>query len=133
MTTDRRYDGPGADALFASGLEEGIIRLPECRKCGRAHLPPRLVCPYCGGTQLQQIEASGKGAIYSVTVIERPPEKGGSHNVVLVDLEEGPRIMSRVDSHPPQQIYIGMAVQAAIVRENDSAVLVFRPIEGIAE
>lgn len=129
MTTDLRFDGPGADALFMIGLREGEIRLPQCSSCGRAHLPPRLVCPYCGGTRLEQVKASGNGTVYSVTWVERPLDKGGRYNVVLVDLDEGPRIMSRIDSQAPEQICIGMAVRAAVAQEGDSAVAFFRPIE----
>ena len=47
--------------------------------------------------------------------MRRKAEAGGDYNVALVDLAEGPRLMSRVDGVPPEQVRIGMAVQARVI------------------
>ena len=55
------------------------------------------------------------------------PEQGPSYNVALVDLEEGPRMMSRVEIIAPEAVAIGMPVTAVIDRSGDDPVVVFHP------
>ena len=57
---------------------------------------------------------SGGGTVYSTTVVRRKSADGGDYNVCLVDLAEGPRMMSRVVNVPPAEVKIGMAVRARI-------------------
>jgi uncharacterized OB-fold protein len=64
--------------------------------------------------------------VYSTTVIRQKPPTP-SYNLALVDLAEGPRMMSRVEGVPPEQVRIGMRVSAKIIRENDVPLLVFEP------
>src|SRR3546814_18929071 len=84
-----------------------------------------MVCPHCGSGQLDWITPSGKGTVYSTTVVRRKPEHGGAYNVALVDLEEGVRMMSRVDGIAPDAVAIGMAVQASVVDAGDGKLVVF--------
>lgn len=85
-----------------------------------AIFPPRVLA------DSEWIEASGRGTIYSVTLIpQKPPAP--MRNVVLVDLAEGARMMSRVEEIAPEDIRIGMAVQAAIVEEGEGPLIIFRP------
>jgi hypothetical protein len=65
--------------------------------------------------------------VYSTTVIRQKPPTP-SYNIALVDLAEGPRMMSRVEGIPPEQVRIGMRVSAKIIRENDVPLLVFEPV-----
>src|SRR3546814_7529570 len=58
---------------------------------------PRAICPHSGSTNLEWRDASGRGTVYSTTVVRRKPDRGGNYNVALLDLEAGPRMMSRVD------------------------------------
>ena len=71
--------------------------------------------------------ASGKGTVYSVTTISpKPPAE--PYSVVLVDLAEGPRMMSRIEGLPAAEVAIGMAVQARIDRQEDGEpILLFVP------
>lgn len=85
---------------------------------------PRVIEPRTGATDLEWVPASGTGTVYSVTVIRKRTLEE-SYNVVLVDLDEGPRMMSRVDGMPFEQIKIGMRVQARIVHESDQPLVVF--------
>ena len=52
-------------------------------------------------------------------------EAGGDLNVSLIDLDEGPRLMSRVANLPPDQVRIGLRVRARIAKDQDQSVLVF--------
>jgi uncharacterized OB-fold protein len=94
---------------------------------GRHFYPPRVIAPTPGGDALEWVEASGKGTVYSVTMISpKPPAE--PYNVVLVDLEEGPRMMSRVEGLAAAEAKIGMPVQARIDKQEDGEpILLFVP------
>jgi len=110
------------EAHWRAALAEGRFLLQRDPADGTFHFPPRLAAKH-GGT-LEWVEASGRGTIYSVTEIRRrPPEP--SYAVVLVDLAEGPRLMSRVDGIAAEEVAIGMPVRAAIAQENEGPLLVF--------
>ena len=111
----RPFAGPGPDAQFAAALAQGRFRIQHCAACGQHVFYPRALCPYCGSAQLGWVKASGAAQVYSSTTVRRKAEVGGDYNVALVDLAEGPRLMSRVDGVPPEQVRIGMAVQARVI------------------
>ncbi len=73
-----------------------------------------MVCPHCGGDRLDWVAPSGRGTVYSTTVVRRKPADGGDYNICLVDLAEGPRMMSRVSGLAPEQVKIGMPVSARV-------------------
>jgi uncharacterized OB-fold protein len=68
------------------------------------------------------VESAGRGAVYSTTVVHRPGED--PYNVCLVDLDEGVRVMGRVEGLPPADVTIGLRVQATI---GDDGVAVYTP------
>ena len=73
-------------------------------------------------------DATGRGTVYAVTVVNRRAEDGGPYNVVLVDLAEGPRLMSRVENMDNDNVVIGLSVQARIATdEENGAHIVFDP------
>ena len=63
----------------------------------------------------------------SSTEARRKPDAGGDYNVALVDLDEGVRMMSRVDGVPPTEVKIGMRVKAKVVKVNDAGLVIFEP------
>lgn len=98
--------------------------LLRSRASGRQFFYPRVAEPGSGNTDLEWVEACGRGTVYSVTIVRaRPPAP--SYNVVLVDLEEGPRLMARVDGVALDEVHIGMAVMARIVTEDGLSFPVF--------
>ena len=86
-----------------------------------------LVCPDCGGAALSWVIPSGRGTVYSTTIIRRKPEKGGDYNIAVVELAEGPRLMTRIENVAPEQVRIGMEVSARITGSGENALLVFVP------
>jgi hypothetical protein len=82
--------------------------------------------PLTGSTNLEWVEASGRGTVYSTTVVRQKPPTP-SYNVALIDLAEGPRMMSRVEGIAPEDVRIGMPVKARIVREGEQPVVIFEP------
>ncbi len=129
MTDD---DKPlGIDARFQRYLDEGRFMIQRSRKTGRAFFYPRLAEPGTGDADLEWFAPSGRGTVYSTTVV-RVKAPGESYNVALVDLAEGPRVTSRVIGIPPADVSIGMAVQAKIEQVDGKALLVFAPEGGAA-
>ncbi|HEY8855881.1 MAG TPA: Zn-ribbon domain-containing OB-fold protein [Rugosibacter sp.] len=125
------FIGSGPDAVFAAALAEGRFILQQCDDCKKHVFYPRVLCPHCGSPSLTWQPASGRGTVYSTTVVRRKIEQGGDYNVALVDLNEGPRMMSRVDGISPHEVTIGMAVRAQIIDEpKKGKLLVFTPVQG---
>jgi hypothetical protein len=114
-------------SFWRAQLQTGRLMLQQCTACARYVFYPRVLCPHCGCETLHWDEASGGGTVYSTTTVSRRAEHGGNYNVVLVDLDEGVRLMSRVDGIAPENVRIGQRVQAAISGTGDEALLVFKP------
>jgi uncharacterized OB-fold protein len=107
-------------------LAAGRFMLLRSRSSGAFMHPPRVAEPRSGATDLEWVEASGRGTVHSTTVVrQRPP--AADYNVALIDLAEGPRMMSRVAGIAPMDVRIGMPVRARIVVEDDAPLVVFEP------
>lgn len=117
----------GPFARWHANLADGRIELQRCAACGHVPFPPRRVCPACGCADLPWHPASRHGTVHAFTIVARPVEQGGPYNVVLVDLEEGPRLMSRVEGVPDDALHIGLKVTAEIVNRDGLQLLVVRP------
>jgi uncharacterized OB-fold protein len=81
----------------------------RCEDCRAAIHPRRVLCPACGSRRLADETSAGRGVVYSTTTVYR---REGVHNVALVDLDEGFRVMSAVVRIAPDDVRIGMAVRA---------------------
>lgn len=117
----------GAEARFRKALDGGRFLIQRCGHCGKHVFYPREVCPHCSAADLDLVAPIGTGTVYSSTVVRRKPESGGDYNVALVDLDEGVRLMSRVDGIPPTEVKIGMRVRARVVVSNGAGLVVFEP------
>ncbi len=107
-------------------LAEGRFMIQKSRSTGRCFFHPRVAEPLSGADDLEWVEASGAGAVHAVTVV-RKKDPAESYNVALVDLKEGPRLMTRIDGIDNDAIRIGMPVRALIRQEGDRPILVFAP------
>ncbi len=85
---------------FWEGCRKGQLMLQYCTECQRYQFYPRLYCMQCGSNALRWVEASGHGVIYSYTIIHqnKSPEfvNDTPYNVAIVQLQEGPRLLSNV-------------------------------------
>jgi uncharacterized OB-fold protein len=95
---------------------------------GSVIFPPRLAAPGSGAQDLDWIEASGAGRVYTLSWIQRRPP-AEPYNVALIDLDEGVRLMSRVEGVTPETLRIGQRVAAFIDRSSEEPLLLFRPVE----
>ena len=114
------------DHDYQAFLKQGRFMIQRSASGGQHVFYPRSVAPGTGAEDLEWVEASGRGIVYSTTVVRvKPP--AASYNVALIELEEGPRLMSRVENTAPDAVKIGMPVRARIAQENDLAFVVFDP------
>lgn len=103
----------------AVGREE--LRLQRCTACGAWRMPPGPMCPTCRSAESEWVPASGRGTIHSwVTYMESPhPAFEAPYVVVLVELEEGVRIVSNPAGIEPGDLYIGMPVEITYEQVDD--------------
>jgi len=125
---------PDADsAPYWSAAHDGRLVIQRCDRCGSHQLYPRDRCLACRGP-VQWVEASGRGTVYSFTVIRqnyaRPFRDWIPYVVALVDLEEGPRLMTNIVGCEPDAVRVGLAVRATFeVVSDDAGIALFVPVE----
>jgi uncharacterized protein len=101
-----RVARPGAE--YGERLAAGEVPYQRCAVCGQAVFSPRVLCTNCGSTQLGWERSSGRGTVYSATTVYL---RGvDAYTVALVDLDEGVRVMTRIDDAIPGEPPIGRAV-----------------------
>jgi|SRR5208282_6133293 len=120
----------GPEESYRRKLAAGQFELQRCGACHKHIFYPRFLCPHCGSSYLTWVAASGEGTVYSTTVTRRKAESGGDFNVAIIELKEGPRLMSRIEGLAADRIKIGLAVRVRIAREHDQVFPVFDPIDG---
>ncbi len=129
MTAPDQTDGvsQGVEAQYHQALDDGRFLIQHCAGCDRAVFYPRMICPHCGADKLGWVTPDGRGTVYSTTVVRRKPDAGGDYNVALIDLQEGVRLMSRVDGVAPDAVRIGMGVRAQVIQQDGRGLVVFVP------
>lgn len=122
----------GVQAFHQRELDAGRFLLQRCGGCGRHVYYPRESCPYCGGTALEWKAPGGLGTVHAVTTVRRKPADGGDLNVSLVDLDEGVRLMSRIENLAPEAVRIGQRVRARVQVKDGRSLVLFEAVEGAA-
>jgi uncharacterized OB-fold protein len=112
----------GPEAEYRAHLEAGRFMIQRSRSTGRHVFYPRVAVPGTGERDLEWVAASGGGTVYAITV-NRTRE--GAYNVALIDLDEGPRMMSRVEG--VETLPIAARVRARIIQEDGAPLVVFDP------
>ena len=125
ITSDNRF--------FWDGLRERKLRIQRCSACHRLQHPPAPMCPHCHCFEMGAIEASGRGTIHSFVVAEHPriPPFAYPNVIVLVQLEEGTRLVSRLVGVAPDDVAIGQPVEVDFEPVDEELTLhCFRPARG---
>ncbi len=98
------------------GAKAGELRVQRCTSCGALRYPTARWCPQCLSEDSDWTTVSGKGTVWSWCVFHRAYFKGFEEEmpypVVLVELDEGPRIYSNLVGRPGEKPEIGMRVRA---------------------
>ncbi len=110
----------GPEAEYRAHLAEGRFMIQRSRSTGRHVFYPRIAVPGTGEQDLEWVQASGRATVYAITVNRA---RDATYNLALVDLDEGPRMMTRIDG--VETVPIGTKVQAKIIEENGAPLVVF--------
>jgi uncharacterized protein len=112
---------------FWRAAREHKLAVIHCRDCGKRFFYPRALCPHCHSAAVEWMTASGRGTIYSFTVARRPagPAFKGDvpYVVALVELEEGPRLMTNIVTTDVNGVRIGQKVKAMFDDVTDEVTL----------
>lgn len=130
-----RFDQPlieDESAPFWEGLKDGTLLIKRCSACGAHHFYPRPFCPTCWSDDVEWVAASGRATVYSYSTVyvnDLPPfGPQVPYVAAVVDLEEGPRMMTRLVGCTKDDISIGMPVTFETAPLDDElAMAVFRP------
>lgn len=110
------------------------LLLQKCSGCGALRFPPRPMCSKCQSTKMGWIKASGKGKVYTYTIVVQPTHPYFAtkvpYDIVLVELAEGPRILGNMVNCPHSEIKVGMPVKVVFEDvSQDIALPMFKRIE----
>ena len=131
-----RFDLPTPDVEtrpFWDACREGRFLLRHCDACGRDHYYPRPFCPSCWSDAVSWREASGRGTVYTYSVVhvnDLPPfNERVPYVAAIVELDEGPRVMTNVEGAPIDEMRVDMAVVVDFKPISDEVTIpVFRPV-----
>ena len=116
---------------FWEGTKSGELRLQRCDECNQVYFPPRPFCPGCGSRSVSVFAASGKATLYSYVINHRRhPAFDGPYAIAVVELEEGPRMMTNIVESPqtPEALQLDMPLEVTFEQLSDKISLpLFRP------
>ncbi len=120
----------GLNADFYAFLARGELRLQRCASCHAWRHPPRYRCAQCGSLEVTWEEASGRGRVYSWTVTHRAvdPAFTPPYAILVVALDEGPRLVGNLRGLEPAELVLDLPVAVEIEAVSDTVGLLwFRP------
>jgi uncharacterized OB-fold protein len=143
-TTDTAATGPEfrpappatelTEPFWAGGLS-GELRLQQCANCGHIRYPISTICPVCWSADCDWTPLSGRGTVQSHIVFERAYHEAWAgqvpYVVALIELDEGPVLVSNVVGVPPSAVRVGQPVTVTFARRSATAALPqFTPVDG---
>lgn len=137
MSTGRELAKPALTVTALSrpwwdAVSEGMLLLQRCVACGHLQHYPRLLCASCWGLDLEWTEAVGPGIVRAFTVVRRPGHPAwiadAPYVIGLVQLDEGPTMMTRIVDIEPENVRVGQRVllDTRVLSDGESALPVFR-------
>lgn len=132
--TDRR-PRPQPDELtqfYWDAASDHRLALQRCKACGRLQFPPEVVCIHCQSAHFEHADTSGRGTIFSFTIVDRALHVGFADSlpyiVALVELVDQPglRIVANVVDAEPGQIAVGDPVEVTFEQRGDVTLPQFR-------
>ncbi len=138
MTTHAPLPAVNSDTEeWWEATRDGRLLVQHCRRCEDFQHYPRPFCLSCRSTDLDFKESTGRGVIYSFSVVHRSPDPGlfePPYVVALVQLEEGPTLFTSIVDYESDDLYCGQAVAIAWRPLSDGRQLpVFSPMKGVSD
>jgi uncharacterized OB-fold protein len=111
---------------FWDAARESRFVVPVCIACGKAHWYPRAICPFCAGDKIEWRAASGRGVIYTFSIMRRAKEP---YVIAYVTLAEGPTMMTNIVDCDFDALRVGLPVRMTFAATADGGppVPMFRP------
>lgn len=123
MSGDRIIPQPTPETQhYWDGAKRGELLLQTCNSCNHTYFPPRPFCPECGSRDVAVVKASGKGRLYSYIINHmKAPGYEPPFAVAVVELEEGPRIMTNIlECEPtPEALQLDMPLEVTFEKLSD--------------
>ncbi|HQT78810.1 MAG TPA: OB-fold domain-containing protein [Rhodopila sp.] len=118
-------------ATYIAHLKRGELGYQYSPSANQVVFYPRLLAPVTGASDLEWRVSQGLGTVHATTVVH--PQQGEAYNVCLVDMDEGFRLMSRVEDIPPSAVKIGMRVRFRVhaPEGDEDPYPVFTPAEAV--
>jgi len=111
--------------VFFDAARENRFVIPVCTACGKPHWYPRAICPFCASDKVEWRKASGRGTIYTFSIMRRAKEP---YAIAHVTLAEGPTMLTNIVDCDFDQLRIGQAVTVVFKEtENGPLAPMFRP------
>jgi len=129
-----RFDIPTPDLEtqpFWDGCREGRFLVRHCNTCDEDHFYPRPFCPTCWSDDVSWKEASGRATLYTYSIVHQndlPPfNERVPYVAAVVDLEEGPRVMTNIEGVAHEHLRVGMPLVVDFKPLNDEiTIAIFR-------
>ena len=133
QTTRRPAPTPGPETKpFWDGCAKEQLLLQQCSRCQTFWHPPGPICPNCLSSAYEWVPASGRGSVYTFSVVRHPFRRAWEplvpYVLAVIELAEGPRVLSNVIDVAPEGVEIGMPVDVTFQRISETITLpLFRP------
>ena len=115
------------DAFFWAGAREHRLLIQQCGACQRLQHPPTPVCPDCGSLDRRALESAGRGTILTWIVSRHPTEPDAEPRIViLVQLDEGTRIVSNLVDADPTDVRNDARVEVCFIDHGEVVLPQFR-------
>ena len=120
---------------FWEATRENRLIIQQCKDCKKHIFYPRISCPHCFSDNIEWVEPSGKGTVYSFTVVENNPPSAFVNDlpyvVAVVKLEEGVQMLSNIVDCDPAEVKCDMPVQVTFeILDDEFTLPKFKPAQG---
>lgn len=116
---------------YWDGLASGSLRIQQCIPMKHSYFYPRTSCPVCGTEDVEWVTASGRARLHSYVISHRPaPGFSPPYVIAVVELEEGPRMMTNIVGVPPLAGQLDLDMELVVefeARSDEITVPLFRP------
>lgn len=120
----QQYSGESPEARFLAELDTGSAKVQQCSSCGKKFFQPRTHCPHCSSEHYSWVPLTMAGVLHSFTNLPAQRERA-VYNVVLVDMEDGFRMMSTCPGMGLDMHSIGMQLRGRVDHDSVPPRIVF--------
>lgn len=138
MNTDSPVEFPLPEPNFFTrpfweACQRGALEVAACADCGHLHLPAGPNCPRCWSTKLSSRPVSGAGTVFTFAIYRRTyhPAIPAPYVVALIELREGPRLISNVVGCAPEEVRVGMEVRVRFDNVGEFVLPRFEPVSDV--